>query len=68
MGGFLSSLLLGFPRLEPNEGGPETWSRADVVLPAGWTAIEVDRLWVRGKPMRLVARQGEPARLTEVDA
>jgi hypothetical protein len=32
-----------------------------VVLPKGWTAIEVDRLFVRGKPMRLVARHGERA-------
>jgi hypothetical protein len=61
MGGFLSGLLLGLPRLEPNEDDPETWSAAPVVLPKGWTAIEVDRLFVRGKPMRLVARHGERA-------
>jgi trehalose/maltose hydrolase-like predicted phosphorylase len=63
MGGFLSGLLLGLPRLEPNEDDPETWSAAPVVLPKGWTAIEVDRLFVRGKPMRLVARHGERASL-----
>jgi trehalose/maltose hydrolase-like predicted phosphorylase len=67
MGGFLSGLLLGFPRLEPGEGDPEAWARAPVVLPAGWEAIEVDRLWVRGRPMRLAARQGEYARLTMLD-
>lgn len=64
MGGFLSSLVLGFPRLEPGEGEPETWSKAPVVLPAGWEAIQIDRLWVRGRPMRLEARHGELARLT----
>jgi trehalose/maltose hydrolase-like predicted phosphorylase len=64
MGGFLSGLVLGMPRLEPGEGEPETWSKAPVVLPAGWTAIEIDRLWVRGRPMRLEARHGAPARLT----
>lgn len=68
MGGFLSSLLLGFPRLEPGEGEPETWSAAPVVLPAGWEAIEIDRVWVRGRPMRLEARHGEPARLTPAEA
>jgi hypothetical protein len=67
MGGFLSGLLLGMPRLEPGGGEPETWSKASVVLPAGWTAIKIDRLWVRGRPMRLEARQGEPARLTPVE-
>jgi trehalose/maltose hydrolase-like predicted phosphorylase len=61
MGGFLSGLLFGLPRLRPNDGDPGTWAEAPVVLPAGWTAIEVDRLMVRGRPMRLVARHGEPA-------
>jgi hypothetical protein len=67
MGGFLSSLLLGFPRLEPGEGEPETWAKAPVILPAGWEAIEIDRLWVRGRPMRLVARHGQPARLIAIE-
>jgi trehalose/maltose hydrolase-like predicted phosphorylase len=67
MGGFLSGLLLGMPRLEPGEGAPETWTKAPTVLPAGWEAIEIDRLWVRGRPMRLVARHGEPARLMAIE-
>jgi len=67
MGGFLSGLLLGFPRLEPSEGEPESWAKAPVVLPAGWQAIEIDRLWVRGRPMRLAARQGEFARLIPLE-
>jgi hypothetical protein len=63
MGGFLISLLLGFPGLQPNGGDIESWPRRKVVLPAGWDAIEVDRLWIRGQPMRLIALQGEMARL-----
>jgi trehalose/maltose hydrolase-like predicted phosphorylase len=66
MGGFLSGLLLGMPRLEPGEGDPETWAKAPVILPAGWEAIQIDRLWVRGRPMRLEARHGEVAQLTPV--
>jgi len=30
-----------------------------VVLPEGWEAIEVERIWVRGRPARLVARHGD---------
>jgi trehalose/maltose hydrolase-like predicted phosphorylase len=64
-GGFLSGLLLGFTRLEPSAAEPRAWAKGPVVLPAGWTAIEVDRLWIRGRPVRLVARHGEAARLED---
>jgi len=63
MGGFLMSLLLGFPRLVPSADNPEGWAQGDVVLPKGWKAIEVERLWLRGKPARLVAAHGKPAEL-----
>jgi trehalose/maltose hydrolase-like predicted phosphorylase len=66
IGGFLMSLLLGFPGLRPHGGPVEAWSERPAVLPAGWRAIESDRVWIRGRPMRLVARQGEAARLTPV--
>ena len=35
------------------------WSRRPVILPADWTAIEIERLWIGGRPYKLVARQGE---------
>ncbi|CAN5557971.1 hypothetical protein BH10PSE4_BH10PSE4_32090 [soil metagenome] len=63
IGGFLTGLLFGFTGLKVGPGGPETWIEREVVLPQGWTAIEVDRLWVRGRATRLSARQGEMARL-----
>jgi len=58
MGGFLMSLLLGFPQLKPGPGDPRNWGQRAVVLPKGWTAIEVERLWVRGQPAKLTARHG----------
>lgn len=64
IGGFLTGLLYGFTGLEPGPDAPEAWSRRPVVLPGGWTAIEVDRVWVRGAPMRLTARQGARAELS----
>jgi hypothetical protein len=63
MGGFLMSLLLGFPRLHPNHADPSLWAQGVTVLPKGWTEIEVDRLWVRGRPARLSARHGAKALL-----
>jgi len=63
MGGFLQSLLFGFPGIVPNSGVLASWVQHDVVLPAGWKAIEVERLWLKGKPVRLLARQGKRAKL-----
>jgi hypothetical protein len=68
MGGFLAGLVLGLPRLEPDAGPAQAWPSERVVLPAGWRAIEIDRLWVRGKPMRLTARHGEVAHLEPVES
>lgn len=68
IGGFLTGLLFGFPGLRVGPGAPETWAERPVVLPEGWGAIEVDRLWIRGRPYRLTARQGaERAELTALD-
>ncbi|HEX4199211.1 MAG TPA: glycoside hydrolase family 65 protein [Caulobacteraceae bacterium] len=58
MGGFLVSLILGFPRLQPGPADPQSWCAGPVVLPRGWRAIEIDRLWIRGEPWRLSARDG----------
>ncbi|MDB5470731.1 MAG: glycosyl hydrolase family 65 [Caulobacter sp.] len=58
IGGFLTGLLFGFPGLKVSSADPADWAVRPVVLPKGWTAIRCERLWVRGKPMRLVARHG----------
>jgi hypothetical protein len=63
MGGFLQSLLFGFPGIVPCSGAISDWVQHDVVLPQGWKAIEVERLWLKGRPMRLLARQGKRAEL-----
>jgi trehalose/maltose hydrolase-like predicted phosphorylase len=59
IGGFLTSLLFGFTGLRPGPQTPDAWANAPACLPAGWRAIEVDRLWLGGRPASLIARQGE---------
>jgi protein-glucosylgalactosylhydroxylysine glucosidase len=58
LGGFLLGLVTGFPGLQPSWGDAQDWARRPVILPAGWTAIEIERLWIGGHPYKLVARQG----------
>ncbi len=63
IGGFLTGLLFGFTGLEPDAGDPKKWIKRPAFLPSGWTSIEIERLWVRGKSRRLVARHGTDSEL-----
>jgi hypothetical protein len=65
LGGFLTSCLYGLTGMRLHEGPPERWCERPVVLPEGWDAVHVDRVWARGLPMALHAAHGEErARLT----
>jgi protein-glucosylgalactosylhydroxylysine glucosidase len=66
MGGFLMSLLYGFTGIQPSEASVKDWSVRKAILPEGWKAIEVERLWVRGRPMSLNAPHGALATLSDV--
>jgi trehalose/maltose hydrolase-like predicted phosphorylase len=59
LGGFLMSCLYGLTGLRLSAAEPVEWFTRPVVLPEGWEAIGVERVYVRGKPMRLQARQGQ---------
>ena len=60
LGGLLTSLLYGLPRLRLGPGSPSTWCEGPVVMPDGWEGLEVERLWVRGSPVSFVAHHGDP--------
>jgi len=64
--GFLMSLMFGLPGMQLGRGEPNSWMKHPVVMPAGWDAIEVERVWVRGAPKRMTARHG--ASHTTLDA
>lgn len=67
LGGMLLGLTLGMTGLVIDDGNPQGWARRPVLLPEGWSAIVIERIWVRGKPMRLEARHGaDRAQLTPV--
>ncbi len=65
MGGFLTGLVLGFPQLQPSPEDPKAWGSGPIVLPAGWQAIEIDRIWIRGAPWRLRASHGAERAILE---
>jgi hypothetical protein len=63
MGGFLIGLIFGFTGIQPSAAAVKEWSVRTAILPDGWEAIEVERVWAQGKPMTIKARHGEYARL-----
>ncbi len=56
--GFLGSCIYGLSGLVPDAGDPQAWGRFPVVLPEGWDAVEVERIWIRGRPASLRACHG----------
>ncbi|WP_292091145.1 glycoside hydrolase family 65 protein [Brevundimonas sp.] len=58
LGSMLMGLIYGLAGLQIDDGPPEHWPRRPVVLPTGWDSIEIERLWIRGREARLVARHG----------
>ena len=59
LSGFLMSCLYGLTGLRLGPGEPESWCEYPIVLPTGWEGIRVERIWVRGRPARLVANHGD---------
>jgi hypothetical protein len=60
-GGYLTTLLFGYPGLRLGSGAPESWAARPVVLPQGWRAIHVERLWMHREPRSLTAVAGAPS-------
>ena len=57
-GGYLTTLLYGYPGLRLGSGPAESWASRPVVMPDGWSGIHVERLWMRGEPRSLTAVAG----------
>ncbi|HEV7524652.1 MAG TPA: glycoside hydrolase family 65 protein [Acidimicrobiia bacterium] len=61
MGGLLLGCLYGLTGIRIGPGTPPSWCQRPVTMPEGWSGIDVERIWVRGKPATLSARHGESA-------
>jgi protein-glucosylgalactosylhydroxylysine glucosidase len=66
IGGFLVACLYGLPGIRLGPGVPSTWCARPVVMPDLWDAVEVERIWVRGRPASLRAKHGERAAAIEL--
>jgi trehalose/maltose hydrolase-like predicted phosphorylase len=63
-GSLLQSVLLGFTGLRIGKGLEARYAAS---LPEGWRRIEVDRVWSRGRALRLTAEHGRRAALMPTD-
>ena len=64
LGGFLMALIYGLPGIQVTGRDFHEWPQRPVVLPDGWKAIEIDRVWIQGQPRRIRAAHG--ARRAEI--
>jgi protein-glucosylgalactosylhydroxylysine glucosidase len=67
LGGFLLGLLFGLPGLNLGAGEPQSWCERPVVMPELWDGVEVERIWVHGRPAQLLARHGDSHATITVD-
>ncbi len=61
LSGFLLGCMYGYPGLQLSDGPPDTWCTRPVVMPEGWDAIHLERVWVHQRPARLTAEHGAQA-------
>lgn len=59
-GSLLQTVMLGFTGMRIKEGD---WRKYPASLPSGWQRIEMDRVWVKGEPRRLIGVDGTAAKL-----
>ncbi|HEY1500598.1 MAG TPA: hypothetical protein VGF88_13535 [Acidobacteriaceae bacterium] len=57
----LLAAMYGFTGMRIADGD---WRKYAVSLPSGWNRIEIDRIWIKGRPWHMVAEQGKPLTLT----
>jgi trehalose/maltose hydrolase-like predicted phosphorylase len=62
-GSLLMAAMLGFTGLRISDGD---WAQYPAILPEGWTRITLDRVWIKGKPMKVIAENGKRAVITEI--
>ncbi|MEA2518267.1 MAG: hypothetical protein QOF49_347 [Chloroflexota bacterium] len=65
IGGFLTTLVYGYPGLRLGPGRPEQWAESPVMLPPGWKAIHIERIWAHGEGRTLTAVAGAPAAIID---
>ncbi|MFP4028904.1 MAG: hypothetical protein ACLFWL_14030 [Candidatus Brocadiia bacterium] len=65
VGGLVTAMILGFPGIQLKESNPSEWCEYVPAMPQSWDSIEIERMWIRGKPARVVATDGDGAATVE---
>lgn len=68
-GSLLSGLLMGLTKICPWKGhinSPvEEWLGENIVLPEGWTKLTLGKIYLKGKPYRVIAEHGAKQAILE---
>lgn len=58
-GSLLTGLLLGLTGLDIWHDDPKDWLAGPITLPSGWDRIILEKVYIKGKPARIVAEHGK---------
>jgi trehalose/maltose hydrolase-like predicted phosphorylase len=59
-GSLLTGIMLGLTGLDIWQDDPKHWLTGPIALPEGWDRIILEKVFIKGKPARIIAENGKP--------
>jgi len=64
-GSLLTGLMMGLTRIDIWQENFDDWFSGHIVMPEGWDGIVLEKVFLRGKPARIIAQHGAPRATVE---
>jgi hypothetical protein len=64
-GSLLTGLMMGLTRMDIWQENFEDWFSGPIVMPEGWDGIVLEKVYLKGKPARIIALHGAPRATVE---
>jgi hypothetical protein len=58
-GSLMTGLLMGLTRMDIWQEDMENWFTGPIVMPEGWDGIVLEKVYLKGKPARITAMNGD---------
>jgi hypothetical protein len=64
-GSFLTGLIMGLTKMDIWQEKFDDWFSGPIVMPEGWEGIVLEKVYLKGKPARIIAQHGAPKATVE---